>query len=54
MAAMKGHTDVVKLLVENDADVNIKTLDNRTALSYAKDEGYPEVVYALKKAGAKK
>ncbi len=41
---------MVKLLVENGADVNIKNNDGYTALDFARDE---EIKELLRKAGAK-
>jgi len=47
------YTDIVKLLIENGADVNVKDKDGMTALMYASEEGYTEIVSLLKNAGAK-
>ena len=52
-AANNGHTEVVKLLLEKDADVNVKeTTTGCTALFMAAQEGHPEVVKLLLEKGA--
>jgi ankyrin repeat protein len=48
-----GHTDTIKLLLEAGANVNIKTTDDRTALSIAKERGHKELIELLEAAGAK-
>jgi ankyrin repeat protein len=48
-ASRKGHTDVVKLLLEHGADVNIVSTDEdaATALHFASEEGKINVVKLL-------
>ena len=46
-AAWKGHEKIVKLLLENSADVNAKTKYNRTALMLAARYGHEKVVKKL-------
>ena len=52
MASMKGYTDIVKLLVENGADVNKKGANGLTALMLASSGGYLDIVEILIKNGA--
>ena len=51
-AAWKGHTDVVRYLVEQGADVNAKTDDGDTVLGVAAWEGQTDVVRYLVEQGA--
>ncbi|KAF4848013.1 Ankyrin-1 [Colletotrichum siamense] len=51
-AADKGHTKIVKLLVANGADVNLKDPFDRTALHMAASGGYIEIVQLLLDANA--
>ena len=56
IAVMPGWTDIVKLLLEKGADVNVKaTIDNVewTALKAAKRMERIDIVQMLEKAGAK-
>ena len=61
VASFKGHTEVVKLLLRVNADVNAKVSAAKvsaqgkdyTPLSIAKDMGHTEIVQLLEKAGAK-
>ncbi len=55
IASYKGHADVIKLLLENGADINDRTNDDlkRTALGIAKKSKQKAVVKMLEKAGAK-
>ena len=48
LAAMKDHTEVVKLLLEKGAEVNAKeSTDSATALMMAANNGHAEVVKLL-------
>ena len=49
-ASYNGHLKIVKFLIENGADINIKNNDGKTALDLAKTE---EIKKVLRKAGAK-
>ncbi|KAG2487525.1 hypothetical protein HYH03_013806 [Edaphochlamys debaryana] len=52
LAAERGHTRVVRLLLEAGADMNAATEGGDTALSLAAAEGHTEVVRLLAEAGA--
>lgn len=52
MATLCGHTDAVRVLLENGADPNV-TRDGRTALHMAMDNERDEVVTLLRHAGAR-
>ncbi|KAK1935650.1 Serine/threonine-protein kinase TNNI3K [Phytophthora citrophthora] len=52
LASQHGHTDIATLLIEKEASVNIRTCDDRTALSIAADEGHLEIVRALLQGGS--
>lgn len=51
-AALTGHTDIVRLLLEKRADPNAKGSTGRTALMEAAVEGYTDAVRALLEKGA--
>ncbi|KAI9764162.1 MAG: hypothetical protein M1840_008644 [Geoglossum simile] len=46
-AAEKGHETVARLLLEKGADLNAKTLDGKTALHLAAENGHVMVVRLL-------
>lgn len=52
VAAFNGHFDVVKYLVAEGAEVNARDKEGWTALSQARDQGFPAIVDWLKKNGA--
>jgi len=54
LAALKGNVELVKLLVENAADVNAMNKYNRTSTYYAAKLGYKSVADVLIAAGADK
>ncbi len=47
------HTEVVRLLVEAGADVNLADREGETPLSHARRRGYQNIVVMLEKAGAR-
>ncbi len=47
-ASKHGNLDVVKYLVENGADVNIKNNSKKTALAIARSNEQMDTVYYLK------
>jgi hypothetical protein len=51
-AARKGHTEVVKLLLEHGADVRIRDNKGWRALRWAKEKGHIEIVRLLEKKEA--
>ncbi|MBI4645382.1 MAG: ankyrin repeat domain-containing protein [Bacteroidia bacterium] len=53
-AAYKGHTEIVKFLLENKADVNAKNNNGWTVLMVAIDKGNTEIIEILKAFGAEK
>lgn len=52
IAAAAGHGDVVALLIEAGADVNLTDLEGSTALSLARNSGNLDVAAQLEEAGA--
>jgi len=53
VAAEAGHADIVKLLLEHDANAEWQCCDGGTALYFAAENGHLEVVKALVEGGAK-
>lgn len=53
IAAAAGHGDVVALLIESGADVNLADLEGSTALSLARNSGHLDVAAQLEEAGAR-
>lgn len=49
-ASWRGYSEIVKYLVKNGADINIKNEDGNTALDWAATEEIKEI---LRKAGYK-
>jgi len=43
-ASDNGHFDVVKMLLDNGADVNAKDQNGRTALYFAKEKGHQNII----------
>ena len=52
-ASEKGYLEIVKLLIDSGAYVNVKDKRGRTALRYALENGRSEVAEFLKSKGAK-
>lgn len=52
VAAFNGRLAVAKILLASGADVNARDSEGWTALSQARDQGYPEMVELLKSYGA--
>ena len=52
IAALEGHLDVARLLIEAGADLNIADGENSTALSLARSYGNLDVAALLSEAGA--
>jgi len=50
LASWNGHTEIVKLLLEAKADVNLQNTSGRTALIWASREGHTEIVKLLEEA----
>lgn len=53
VAAIKGNPEIVRILIENGADVNARTSDGRTPLSLAIGFSQGDVADLLRAAGAK-
>jgi ankyrin repeat protein len=47
------HTEIVRLLVEAGADVNLQDKDGVTPLAHAKNRNYTDIIKILENAGAK-
>jgi ankyrin repeat protein len=43
-----GHTEIVQLLIEKEANVNVKDGDGNTPLQVASQYGYEEIIKLLK------
>lgn len=52
LAAFNGHTEIVKMLLDQDVPVNKTDLSGRTALMYASTGHFPETVETLLTGGA--
>ena len=52
LASEEGHTEVVRLLIENHADLNVRDRDDRTAVRLARRNKNTEIVDLLQLAGA--
>lgn len=48
VAASQGHANIVMLLMENNATIDLKDKEGNTALSYAETNGFPEVAKLIK------
>ena len=49
LASKFGYSEIVKILIENGADINIKNNDGKTALDYAEENDYKNIIQLLKK-----
>ena len=47
-ATISGNYETVKLLIENEADINIKNNDGKTALDFAEENDYKNIIELLK------
>lgn len=54
IAAFHGHFEVLKVLVAAGVNINARDKDGWTALSHARDQGFPKIVDWLKVHGAKR
>lgn len=52
-AAQRGDTDIVQLLLDAGTDVNVKSVHGHSALTYASEKRYTEIIQLLKKAGVR-
>jgi ankyrin repeat protein len=52
-ASLKGHTEVVRLLLGRGADVHAKATDGYTSLRRARENKHVEIIRLLEMAGAK-
>lgn len=53
LAAIRGHTKIVRLLINNGSDKNAKDFDENTPLHYASEFGHFEcIIYLVKEAYA--
>jgi ankyrin repeat protein len=52
-AAQRGQSEVVKLLLDEGADLNVKNIYGGTALKEAKIAGYSDIINILLEAGAR-
>lgn len=53
-AAWNGHGEVVAVLIEYGARVNVESKNGKTALRLAHGNGYPDIVKMLREAVAKR
>jgi ankyrin repeat protein len=52
LASLNGHTDVVKLLLDRGAKIDLQRSDGATALIVAAQNGHEEVIKILLERGA--
>ena len=52
IASEKGHEEIVKILLSNNADVSVQNKSEETALCVAKENGYNVIAWRLTQAGA--
>ena len=48
LASKFGYHEIVKIFIENGADINIKNNDGKTALDYAEENDYKSIIELLK------
>lgn len=53
LAAIRGHTNIVRILIDHGADKNCKDFDENTPLHHASEFGHFEcIIYLVKEAYA--
>jgi ankyrin repeat protein len=52
LAAQRGYTEIVKILLENDVKVDVQNRNGQTPLHFAAQKGHPEIVEVLLGNGA--
>lgn len=53
LAAIRGHTEIVRILVNHGTDKNAKDFDENTPLHYASEFGhFQSIIYLVKEAEA--
>jgi len=53
IASARGHFEIAKELINRGADINMQSIEGKTALFYAKNKEHYDIVNILKEAGAK-
>ncbi len=51
-AIVGGHTEIVIILIQAGADMNVTNKDDKTALDMAREDGHDSIVQLLLQAGA--
>ena len=52
-AAVRGHSEIVRVLIKNGARIDLKDNNGKTALQMAESNNHREVIQILKSAGTK-
>ena len=53
LASARGHSEIVKILLDKGAEIHVRDFQDQTALMMASENGHLEVVKVLLKAGAR-